>query len=46
MTYCDNCRASLTSTDYTAGFCTQCGEPVELRKDDNNENEHQSIRAT
>lgn len=24
MNYCANCEAGLTSTDYEAGFCTQC----------------------
>lgn len=25
MTFCERCGASLTSTDYDAGTCTQCG---------------------
>lgn len=32
MTYCDEheggCGASLTATDYEAGFCTQCGKEI------------------
>jgi hypothetical protein len=28
MNYCPNCDAELTSADYEAGHCTQCGCPV------------------
>lgn len=41
MTFCEHCSASLTSTDYEAGACTQCGEPVEPRKDDDDESKHE-----
>lgn len=47
MTYCAHCAASLADTDYSVGFCTQCHWPIEATgKDDDDENEHQSIRAT
>lgn len=28
MIYCANCEASLTSTDFDAGYCTQCHTPT------------------
>jgi hypothetical protein len=28
--YCEQCKASLTVTDYEFGFCTQCKKRLEL----------------
>jgi predicted amidophosphoribosyltransferase len=39
-TLCDNCGATLTSTDRTAGYCTQCAEPIPDDVDDESVDEH------
>lgn len=31
--FCHNCEASLTETDYDAGRCTQCDEPIRKEND-------------